>query len=345
MLPFVSVIVITKNNLGTIERCVSNLLQQNYPKELYEIIFVDGNSSDGTLEILMKYMQTHSTPSIRIYTENVGTMGYARNLGITKAKGDILAFIDGDAYPTSNWLTDIVKNFMDCPNLAMVGGLDVLTFQDSARDIISSWRRLKKSWGIKAVSKIRTVNFAIKRDVITVCGGFDPKLSHFDEAELMARLFFKRNVREVLYDPSIIVFHQRGKSGLISRIRKTFNKTVIGVPVLFRTHMIRLALSNPLSTVCTSLFFVPASLLSLFVLFLMVLGVFPIEYFLYLLILVVILILVYMINMKRFTGKFVPKVFFILALDCFVRVVGTLFGLIRWLSLSIIAKFKNLYNK
>lgn len=55
--PLVSVVVVTRNNSRTIEKCVDNLLLQDYPKTFYEIIFVDGHSSDGTDEIIKSILR------------------------------------------------------------------------------------------------------------------------------------------------------------------------------------------------------------------------------------------------------------------------------------------------
>lgn len=345
MSTFVSVIVITKNNAQTIEKCITSLLNQNYPKDRYEIIFIDGLSSDGTRETIEKYTQSQNLPSIQLFTENVGTMGYARNVGISKSKGHILVFLDGDAYPTDNWVSQIVQSFNANSNLAILGGLDILTPENKTRDSISSWRRLKKSVGVKAISKIRAVNLAIKRDILNLCAGFDPKLSHFDEAELMARLYLKFKIKKVLFDPQLIVFHIREKSSLSGRIRKVFKKSVIGVPVLFRTYMIRMALLNPFSSVGTSLFFVFANFMFLLLLPFIVLGLIPLIILIFLTFLGLFFLFVYTVNIKRVTGKFLPRVLFILLIDCSVRFIGTFIGLIRWVLLRIGQKLKVLIRE
>ena len=340
--PKISVIVITKNNSNTIEKCLTGLLNQDYPKDSYEIIFVDGLSCDGTREIIEKYKRSQSLPLIKIFTENIGTMGYARNIGVNESKGNILVFLDGDAYPTVNWLSQIAQSFMADPDLSILGGLDVLTPENKTRDTISSWRRLRKSVGLKAISRIRTVNLAIKRDILTLCGGFDSKLSHFDEAELIARLYFNFKIENVLFDPQIIVFHERRNSGLVKRIKKVFKKSVIGVPILFRKHMMKMMLSDLFSAVSTSMFFVFANFIFFLLLPFIILGLIPVVYILSFLISGSILVLLYTINMKRHIGKFEPKVVFILMLDCLIRFIGTLFGLIRLLSFSIYQLVKKL---
>lgn len=342
-LPYVSVIVITKNNSKTIEDCIISLVNQSYSKKCYEVIFVDGQSVDGTDLIIKKYMQIF--PFIRLFYENYGAMGYARNLGVKESKGEIIAFTDGDATVPNDWIEKIVKVFSDNPSLVALGGLDELVTSDEGSRLIDSWRRLKRAEGIKAIPNIKTANFAIKRDALISCGGFNSKLSHFDEAELMARLFFKKNVKNILYDPTLLVLHKHDRRSLTSKIKKIFNKSVIGLPVLFRPYMIRMALSSPLSAIGTSLFFVFTSMAFTILLFSVALGLIPVIYILFLLVFGVIFVVIYTFNMKRYTGKFESKIVFILMLDCLVRFVGTLFGLIRLLSLNIYRGIKNFVEK
>lgn len=50
------------------------------------------------------------------------------NVGINVARGDIIAFIDGDAYPPKDWLGKIVAAFTGNDRLAVLGGIDFLVF-------------------------------------------------------------------------------------------------------------------------------------------------------------------------------------------------------------------------
>jgi len=336
----VSVIVITKNNAYTIQRCITGLLNQNYPKNRYEIVFVDGHSVDGTRESIEKYSQAQGSPLVKLYYENVGTMGYARNLGISKAQGKILVFTDGDAYPTDNWLREIVQLFNTNRDLAIAGGLDVLIPQDSTHTGISSWRRLKRYTGIKAASKMKTVNLAILKDVAVAFNGFDPTLSHFDESELMARLYFRGNVKNILFDPQITVFHERKMSSLSDRIEKLFKKSVIGVPTLLKKHMVKMALTCPVSTIGTSMFFIIANLFSIPFLILVILGIIPYCIPILLATIGLVSILVYSGNIMRSIRKFLPGIFFVLTLDCIVRFFGTFFGMLSWAYVALTRKWR-----
>ena len=57
-LPFVSVIVPVYNAKGMVGDCIESLLNQDYPKDRYEIIVVDNDSTDGTAEVIRR--RTHS---------------------------------------------------------------------------------------------------------------------------------------------------------------------------------------------------------------------------------------------------------------------------------------------
>lgn len=83
----ISVIVCTKNSEATIEACLKSI-KENQP---LEIIVVDGNSTDRTIEIARKYTD-------KIYSDEGKGLGYARQLGAEKAKGEYIAYVDSDVF-------------------------------------------------------------------------------------------------------------------------------------------------------------------------------------------------------------------------------------------------------
>jgi glycosyltransferase involved in cell wall biosynthesis len=97
-LPPVSVIVPAYNAEGTIEQLLESLMNQQYPKDLLEIIIVDNNSIDSTGEIVRKY-------PVRFLQEKECQSSYAaRNRAIRAAGGQILAFTDADCQAQLGWL-------------------------------------------------------------------------------------------------------------------------------------------------------------------------------------------------------------------------------------------------
>jgi len=85
----VSVIVLTKNCARTIERCLRSIVAEKPG----EIISVDGMSTDATIDILRRY-------GIRILVGDMGSLGYARQLGVEAAKGTYAMYVDSDVVLT-----------------------------------------------------------------------------------------------------------------------------------------------------------------------------------------------------------------------------------------------------
>jgi glycosyltransferase involved in cell wall biosynthesis len=333
ILPFVSVIVITKNNAKTIEDCIVSLMNQTYPKENYELIFVDGQSIDGTDVVIKKHMRTSQL--LKLFYENYGTMGYARNLGVRESKGDIVAFTDGDAVLPQDWIEQIVNVFKHDVKLIAIGGFDRLVSSPETTRIIDSWRRLKRVIGIKAIPCIKTVNFAIKRETIISCGGFDQRLSHWDETELLARLYEKTKNGNILYDPNLVVYHRREQtSNITDRVKKRthmfFRKSLIGTSVLMKRYMMRVAIANPLSPLATSFYMILACIIGLPILIFSVVTGFFMNILLACLLLYMVALSVFMIKMFLRTRKVVLAVPLILTVDSIVRFAGTFLGLMKW---------------
>ena len=98
----VSVIVPAYNEEKRIERCLKSLLNQTYND--YEIIVVNDGSTDDTMKVLSKYKN-----KITIIDKENGCQGSARNLGIKKAKGKYLTFVDSDDYIAPNMLEELAE--------------------------------------------------------------------------------------------------------------------------------------------------------------------------------------------------------------------------------------------
>jgi O-antigen biosynthesis protein len=97
-LPSASVVVCTYNGGRTIRRTLETLQKLDYPN--YEVIVIDDGSKDNAAAIAAEF----PTPLFRlIRTENRG-LSSARNTGYREARGEIIAYIDDDAFPDPHWL-------------------------------------------------------------------------------------------------------------------------------------------------------------------------------------------------------------------------------------------------
>lgn len=98
--PKITVIMPSYNEISYIEECIESVINQTLQD--IEIICVDGESNDGTLEILKEYAKSDSR--IQVLTSDKKSYGHQVNLGIFKAKGDYISIIETDDFIENNML-------------------------------------------------------------------------------------------------------------------------------------------------------------------------------------------------------------------------------------------------
>lgn len=112
--PFVSVVIPAHNEESYISECLVSLTKQSYPRENYEIIVVNNASTDRTAELASAF-------DVNILYKKDGPVGAVRNYGASKARGEILAFIDSDCVAPERWIEDGV-DLLKLQNDSVFGG-------------------------------------------------------------------------------------------------------------------------------------------------------------------------------------------------------------------------------
>jgi len=107
--PMISVIIPVRNEQGQIGAVLRQLLDQDYPPDRYEILVADGESTDGTADVVRGYERAGS-PRVALF-KNPGRLSSAgRNVGIRHSRGDIVIFIDGHcSIPTCSLLSETAR--------------------------------------------------------------------------------------------------------------------------------------------------------------------------------------------------------------------------------------------
>lgn len=103
MNPVLSIIIPTHNSHETISRCINSLTSQSPLRTLFEIIVVDDGSYDTTVET------AKNAGADMVIITNPCFQGKARNIGVTKARGSIIAFIDSDCAAKDGWIKSIIN--------------------------------------------------------------------------------------------------------------------------------------------------------------------------------------------------------------------------------------------
>ena len=123
--PFISIVIPARNAQRTLRDCLDSLKRLNYPKELREILLVDGLSTDGTREIAASYDLTIVDNPQKSHRTGV-------NCGFAHAKGELVAYADADCIVDQDWLQNSVKYFEANPQVAGLTGPIQLPPQQSA---------------------------------------------------------------------------------------------------------------------------------------------------------------------------------------------------------------------
>lgn len=105
---FVSVIVPVRNEEGFIGPCLQALSQQDYPREGYEVIVLDGESTDGTAREAAEAGAMYGVPDI-FMTNRLRTTATGLNLGISVASGDVIIRVDGHTQVDPHFISESVR--------------------------------------------------------------------------------------------------------------------------------------------------------------------------------------------------------------------------------------------
>ncbi len=153
----VSVVVTTKNSEKTIEQCLESV-KNNNPGE---IILVDGNSTDCTLEIARKYTSL-------IFSDQGREYNYAQQLGAEKAANDYIAFVDSDIVLPEGTLSKLLDELksLDCASMAAtVLPVSTATYWERATDWNGRLLRERRGvGGLQATVVLRDVVIKHKLD-------------------------------------------------------------------------------------------------------------------------------------------------------------------------------------
>lgn len=204
--PFVSIIVIDykKNNPYLVE-CLDALQRQTYLH--YEIILVTDYPNK------LHYPKIHK----KSYGYYVGP-AEKRDTGASMAKGEILAFIDDDAYPSPFWLEKLVKHFR-IRSVAGVGGPGITPDGVSWQEEASGWasaspvgagpytyRFLPETK--RFVDDYPSMNLAVRKSDFDLVGGYDSNFWPGEDTKLCLDLTHRLN-KKIVYDPKVLVHHHR----------------------------------------------------------------------------------------------------------------------------------------
>lgn len=202
--PFMSVVVCTYNGSRTLNECLEHATRLNYPN--YEVVVVDDGSTDNSHEIAERY----DVKLIR--TENRG-LSAARNTGREQSRGEIVVYLDDDAYPDEDWLNYYARAFQNSSH-ALIGGPNLVPLDDPAVAQCVA----RAPGGPTHVLLTDTLaehvpgcNMAFRKSALEQIGGFDPVFrTAGDDVDVCWRI--QEQGWTIGFAPSAVVWHHRRPS-------------------------------------------------------------------------------------------------------------------------------------
>ncbi len=202
--PRVSVVVCSYNGGPTLDQCLRSLGALDYPD--YEVILVDDGSTDHTKAIVARY------PEVSVFHQPNHGLSVARNVGLEKATGSIVAYTDSDCFADPDWLTRLVYQLLRS-GAAAVGGPN-LTPDDrwlAACVSASPGQPTHVLENDQTAEHIPGCNMAFRREALEAIGGFNPRYRKAgDDVDVCWRL--QQAGRWITFAPGAFVWHHRRPS-------------------------------------------------------------------------------------------------------------------------------------
>ncbi len=211
----VSIIIAVKTWQKNLEECVGKCRELGFLD--FEILVLP-DVDIGTVPAVAKILSTKGAVPIRIIPTGPVSPAEKRDIALSHAKGEILAFIDDDAYPKKDWLKNAINNFAD-PQVAAVGGPAVTPENDDikqkASGLVYSSPLVSGKYVYRYLPKRRievddypSCNFLIRKSIMQTLGGFNTNFWPGEDTKLCLDIT-KRLGKKIIYDPKVIVYHHR----------------------------------------------------------------------------------------------------------------------------------------
>jgi len=183
----VSIIIPTYNRANILGLTLDSCINQTYPKDKYEIIVSDNNSSDNTREVVEEWKSKSDVPIKYIHEERQGAH-FARNTAAKHSDCEILYYTDDDMMADKDLLVNIVKVFDMNYNIAVAGGKVLPKWEFEPPEWLTKYFKnaalnlIEKSEKLIVASYdpgIYSCHLAILKEVLFKCGGFNPDIEKY----------------------------------------------------------------------------------------------------------------------------------------------------------------------
>jgi len=206
--PLVSIILPTWNRALLLPRALNSIKAQSFCD--YEIVVIDDGSEDNTRQVI----STHDAP-VRYYYQANGGVASARNLGVEKATGQWVAFLDSD----DSWMCEKLLLQMQAlaqnPDVSMVfSDYEVWDESLSPPEMVQIRCYPGKDTSYSALTRhnfVGTLTVVVQRQSIEAIGGFDVGLKRGSDYDAWLRIARKQRIMRV---PGVLARYRRHQNSL-----------------------------------------------------------------------------------------------------------------------------------
>lgn len=206
--PLVSIVIAYPAPSDQLDECLAGIAKQNYQN--YEVILLPD----------FKHEKPYNTDNSKLKIIPTGKIRPAlkRNMGIDAAKGEIVAFLDDDAFPTDDWLRKAVVHFSD-ENISAVGGPATTPPNDSfmaqmsgrvyANKLVSGnyvYRYIPER--VREIEDYPSCNLFVRTDSLRELNGFNTQFWPGEDTFLCMDIVNKLK-KTIIYDPWVHAYHHR----------------------------------------------------------------------------------------------------------------------------------------
>jgi glycosyltransferase involved in cell wall biosynthesis len=236
--PRLSVVVPVHNAEPYLDEAITSILGQTFAD--FEVIVVDDQSTDGSLDILREYEAQHSHVRVVVLDEHVGVAG-ALNAGIARATAPLVARMDADDVARPERFAAQVAEMDRDPSLGLLGSqIDVIGY-DGAPEERLPWELPRTHdetvWRLIGGTPICHPTVVMRTNVVRDLGGYDRRFPN-EDMELWTRMAFvtrMRNLDAVLLEyrmPAVVhTVKITAWQPHITRVSQRYLEQIVGVPV------------------------------------------------------------------------------------------------------------------
>lgn len=204
----VSIITVARNSRKTIRDTIESVLNQTYDQ--IEYLIIDGQSSDGTVEIAREYEGKFKKRGFEYQCLSEEDFGIydAMNKGIRISSGDIIGILNSDDWYANDAVSNIVNVFSRDPGVQFVhGAMSKVSFDKRILKVVG---RRKSYWHFIEKAPYNHPTCFVRREIYKDIGLFDPRHKTAADYDFMLKIYHNSNIKKCYLDHVITYFREGG---------------------------------------------------------------------------------------------------------------------------------------